>query len=334
MPITIFDSSKDFRPTCTITLHSDMIGNAENTNFDYKQNDANTISLRPFKLSELPQVSFSNSLDTNNGAKLAEKLAGFSEGKLFGIGIGEILQNNSISPDNKKPGENGFVPSILSGQSTYRVLKEAQKLSISLKTRIMYDKEVNPDKQLYQFLYDTLLRLCLPAAPFGTKSLIDSITRTLNGFYDTIPKVEETSPFTTIKSFGAATVAATKYVATGVNYMFEDEQDKRSELNKELNDMKSEFEKKNGAFGNNVQTDINALIGDYIYREYLTLDFNRNGREILTDITKNNSNKPHKFILKSFNVTQSNQLYDSTMAPVFMDFELELESLGVMIVQS
>lgn len=310
-----------------------MLGNLSNSNFVYSDRSSSelakldiTTELDSFYLSELPQISFSNRLDTNNGAKVAEKLTSFSQGNLFGISVGEILANNNSNNNGYK----GYVPGILTGQSTYKVLKAAQKLSISLKTRILYEPNES-GKQKYTDLLDKLMMLSLPSdeMKFSSTSLIENLSQTLGGVPKTISNAIDTDAIN-LSALGNAVVGNAKALKTAGQYVFENDKANRVKLKQQFNDQKGKISDYSEKVGSTAENFINALVKDFIYREYITLTFSRLDEPILEQISKNGTSD-NKFILKSFDVSQSNQLYGDTMNPVYMDFSIELESLGVII---
>lgn len=332
----IYDQSRNFRPTCVMTLHSEMVGDLRNSNFtgEYDSvirnnpNFANekdiSIPLKSFYLSEMPQISFSNRLDTHNGAKFAEKLAGMGEGDLLGIRLGEISLNSNIKNANQSGG--GFVPNILAGQPSFRIIKEAQKLNIGLKTRIFYDPSAS-NHQYYTNFFRVLLKLSLPAQKFDVGKIESDLTNVLGGFVNTAEKISNTE-VVDMSALSNTIKTGAKYSFNAANYIFEKDASKRSNIKNEMTDQKAVFIENNNKLGQSFQNFCDVVIKDYIYREYITLSFERNKEKILTDITDRGKN-PIKFILKSFSTSQSNQLYDCSLYPVYMDFDLELESLGV-----
>lgn len=324
---SIYGEDKVYRTMCTMTLHSDMVGNINNSNFGEQYmnspNDEDVkIIVPPFYLTEMPTMSFSSELGTNNGAKIAESLSKMNEGEVAGINLAEIVANN---------GTNGYIPSFVMGSNSFKVVKNASKLAVTLKTRILYDPKQPHSLQPYVVLMETLMKLALPSesSRISTDKVLTDLSNFVDGVAGTI--------YDGNSAIGGIKLDDLKNAFTEIGGLYLDtakmavaSQDKAAQLKSKIEGRKESISKYSNGVGKQLSTVVSSLIKNYIYREYITLDFTK----------PNNANKPlssynnlkkYKFILNGFSVTQSNQLYGDTLNPIYMDFDINLQSLGVVI---
>lgn len=329
--ISVYSPEKNYRPKCVFTLHSGLLGSLSNSNFDYSntdydaQNNSDIVTLsNEFYLTDMPSLSFSSDLDTNNGAKLAEKLAGFGEGKVMGINFGEIIQNNNLNNSNV----GGFRPAFVLDGSSFKVVKGAKKLNVTLKTRIPCEPEIPLTEQRYVNLLFTLIGLSLPTDKQKVESglLKSSIDNFLGGTGEAISNLGDAVIGSDLKARDLAgvmkeEVRAVSQVPKAISAKNAME---FNEVEQNVTNSKKKIGEKSGQIANSLTKILDSVVKSYIYREYITIEITRNGNNIV-------DYKDIKFILKNFKVSQSNQLYGNTLAPIYMDFEINLESLGVVV---
>lgn len=330
------DKNHNFRPTCEMTLHSSMIGNMANSNFldsyRIKENATNNniidqvIRIPGFYLSEMPTFSFSNEIGENGGAKLSSKLAKFSEGNLLGIPIGELVQNNA-------QGGGGYVPTVVAGPSTFKVVKNASFLNITLKTRLMYTPGVSNELQPYNLLFHSLMKLAMPAeaSELNTQHLLNAINNFFNGVGGTAADAVANTDID-LDSIKDTVLGVAGLYGDTAKAMFSKPEELES-IRADMLDKKEKLAKDSEGFKNTMSKIFDGVVKNLIYREYITLEIKRGDKPILTQYTQKPTGKleRYKFVLKGFNVSQSNQLYEDTLNPIWMDFEINLESLGVII---
>lgn len=323
----VFGPELDLRPVCKMIIKKDLIGNEANSNFANGDTDANP---QAFYLTEMPSVSLGADIETNNGAKLNEKLSTFSEGNILGLSIGEMVQNNATNGG-------GYVPSLVMGASSLKVAKSAHKLNLNLKTRIMFDETINScEHQPYNVLLRTLMKLIMPsnASKITTDHLKTAFKNFVNGIGGTAGAVAESVKdinFSAIKD--AVKGVAGTWVTAGKALMADEK-----EMAGIKQDLTAQIEALNAndnlkTVENNLSNMFDTLIKSYIYREYVELVFSRKNQplNLFQGIVSSTENKNFKFIVKNFSVNQSNQLYGNTLYPIYMDFDISLESLGVII---
>lgn len=325
----VFGPKLNFRPVCTMTIHKSLLGNGANSNFSYDDKHVDS-DLKPpaFYLTEMPSVSLGADIETNNGAKLNEKLTSFSEGNILGLPIIEMVQNNATNGG-------GYVPSLVMGPSSLKIVKSAHKLNLNLKTRIMFDETINScEQQPYNILLRTLMKLIMPTN--ASKINVEHLKNVAKNF---VSGVVGTAGLT-VDSLKDINFSAIKNTAEGVLGVWASAGKAIMADETELKQIRQNLEKQIQTIDgdlNKVRKDLTSLfdglIKPYIYREYVTLAFSRDGQplDVFKSIASVTENKNFNFIVKNFTVTQSNQLYGNTLYPIYMDFDISLESLGVII---
>lgn len=325
----VFGPKLNFRPVCTMTIHKGLLGIDANSNFSYDDKHVD-FDLKPpaFYLTEMPSISLGADIETNNGAKLNEKFASLSEGNILGLSIGEIIQNNATNG-------RGYVPSLVMGPSSLKIVKSAHKLNLNLKTRIMFDETINScEQQPYNILLRTLMKLIMPtnASKMDIKYLEKVVKNVVSGVVGTAGITVDglkNIHFSAIKNTAEGVLGT--WASAGKAIMADE-----TELKQIRQNLKKQIEAINKDL-NVVQSDLTRLfdnlIKSNIYREYVTLAFSRDDQplDVFKSIASVTENKNFKFIVKNFTVTQSNQLYGNTLYPIYMDFDISLESLGVII---
>ena len=335
--ISVYSPSKNYRPLCHLFLDSSLIGNPANSNFQIDKAHNEDLAGTMFYLTEAPSISLGNTFGTNNGAKLIEKVAGFAEGNLLGMSIGEIVQNNSQG--------GGYVPGIIMGSSSLKVVKEAQKLSLSLKTRIPYVENIKCEKQPYNKLLRILMKLTMPsnASELSTSYIKDALTTFLSGAGGTIADLAAVDTGVSFGDIASAGMDILNIWGTAGKSIIADENEIgqiQNNLNSQLQTLNGKKDKLSDGFTKLFDT----LVKSYIYRECVNVRFFRGEASNKTEIgyldgissvddktVVNGRHKDIKFILKSFSVNQSNQLYKNSLYPLYMDFDISLESLGVVV---
>lgn len=327
----VFGPELDYRPACKMIIKNDLVGSKANSNFADGDIDANP---QTFYLTEMPSISLGVDIETNNGAKLNEKLASLSEGNFFlGLSIGELVQNNATNGG-------GYVPSLVMGSSSLKIVKSAHKLNLNLKTRIMFDETINScEHQPYNILLRTLMKLIMPAnaSKINLEHLRTAFNNFINGAVGTAGAAAESVKdihFSAIKDtvLGVAGTWVTVGKALIAN---ENEMPKiKQDLNAQIQTLNTNNNLK--TVENDLTKLFDNLIKSYIYREYVELVFSRNKQrlDLFKGIVSTTENENFKFIVKNFTVTQSNQLYGNTLYPIYMDFDISLESLGVIICET
>lgn len=325
----VFGPKLNFRPVCEMTIHKNLLGNGANSNFSYNDKYVDS-DLNPpaFYLTEMPSVSLGADIETNNGAKLNEKLASFSEGNILGVSIVEMVQNNATNGG-------GYVPSLVMGPSSLKIVKSAHKLNLNLKTRIMFDETINScEQQPYNILLRTLMKLIMPTN--ASKINVEHLKNVAKNFVSGVVGTAVTS----VDGLKNINFSAIKNTAEGVLGVWASAGKAIMADETELKQIRQNLDTQIKAINvdlNTVQKDLTSLfdnlIKSNIYREYVELAFSRDGQplDVFKSIASVTENENFKFIVKNFIVTQSNQLYGNTLYPIYMDFDISLESLGVII---
>lgn len=330
----VYNKEKSYRPVCLLTLHSDMVGNIANSNFaDYYkaviQKDASkdiekdiTFTLPAFSLTEMPEISFAADLGPNGGAKLADKLKDFKEGQILGINVGEIVQNNNLNNNQK------FVPSMVLGPNSFRVVKGAKKINMNLKTRIPYHPGLSHNLQPYIIVLESLMKLTMPtdAHRLTVSSLVEGLDNFVGGMDDTIEKLTKAANINFSELEGAVKLTG-GVLADAARAIGESDVDKLKSIRRDIANKSAQIDKNAANLSDQLDSFLGSVCKTLIYREWIQVNFSRNSQNILTDY----SDKNFKFLLKNFTATQSNQLYLDTLMPLWIDFEISLESLGVVV---
>lgn len=323
----VFGPELDLRPVCKMIIKNDLIGNKTNSNFADGDTDANP---QAFYLTEMPSISLGSDIETNNGAKLSEKLTSFSEMNVLGLSIGEMVQNNATNGG-------GYVPSLVMGSSSLKIVKSAHKLNLDLKTRIMFDETINScEHQPYNILLRTLMKLIMPAnaskinidhLKTAYKNFVSGVVGTAGATAESVKDIDFSAIKDTIKGIAGTWVTAGKALIAEESEMAGIRQD----LTKQIQALNENGKLK--TVENDLTNLFDNLIKSYIYREYVELVFSRKNQpfNLFQGIVSATENENFKFIVKNFTVTQSNQLYGNTLYPIYMDFDISLESLGVII---
>ena len=325
--VQVYGPQLELRPKCTMIIKKDLLGNEANSNFTNGDVDASPL---PFYLTEMPSVSLGADIETNNGAKLNQKLADFSEGNLLGISVGELVQNNATNGG-------GYVPSLVMGSSSMKIVKSAHKLNLSLKTRIMYDETINScTHQPYNILLRCLMKLIMPTngSKITTEHLETAFKNFVRGVGGTAGLATEEIKNLHVKEMKDTVVGIAGTWATAGKSLFAEEKD-MAQIKQDMNNQIGEINKNMTVVQQDLTKMFDSLIKSYIYREYVELIFTRGPQNHTIDLFKgivsSTENQNFKFIVKNFSVNQSNQLYGNTLYPIYMDFEISLESLGVII---
>lgn len=325
----VFGPELDLRPVCKMIIKNELVGSEANSNFANGDTDANP---QAFYLTEIPSISLGADIETNNGAKLNEKLATLSETNILGLSIVEMVQNNATNGG-------GYVPALVMGPSSLKIAKSAHKLNLNLKTRIMFDETINScEHQPYNTLLRTLMKLIMPANASAVnynylktafKNFVNGIGGTAGAAAESVKDIDFTAIRDTVKGVAGTWVTAGKALIAN-----------EKEMPGIKQDLKAQIEALNSGGNlktveNNLNNMFDNLIKSYIYREYVELAFSRKGQpfNLFQGIVSATENENFKFIVKNFTVTQSNQLYGNTLYPIYMDFDISLESLGVIISQ-
>jgi hypothetical protein len=324
----VFGPELDIRPVCKMIIKNDLIGSKTNSNFADGDTDANP---QAFYLTEMPSISLGSDIETNNGAKLSEKLTSFSEMNVLGLSIGEMVQNNATNGG-------GYVPSLVMGSSSLKIAKSAHKLNLDLKTRIMFDETINScEHQPYNILLRTLMKLIMPAnaSKININHLKTAYKNFVNGVGGTAGATAESVKdidFDAIKDVAEVVKGVAGTWATAGKAFIAEESEMtgiKQDLTKQINALNDKLKPVENILTNMFDN----LIKSYIYREYVELVFSRKNQpfNLFQGIISATENKNFQFIVKNFTVTQSNQLYGNTLYPIYMDFDISLESLGVII---
>lgn len=296
------DDSKSFaRPLCKMEVKQELIGNPGNSNF--RQHNKKEFK---FYLNDIPTVNISYSTSPSNGAFFANKVMEMKESaKIGNLSLLQLAQNMTGS---------GYKPIFLTGKPTFELVKQACYLNLSLKTRIYDFVDLS-------LLYDALLRITLPtnsnklnAANLAEQvtGAIDFVSNGASTAYDALKKVPLDSFATGVKkTFGVLAAGGKRFFSKDgdeVNNYKQPggqfEQD-RADIAKAYGDI--------GTWMDNILSNVN---------NYISKDF------VIIHINELDFLKKIPFVVKEFNATQSTQLVDGTLKPLYMDFEISLESLG------
>lgn len=294
-----------------MSANRERLGNKNNTNFKYA-NGSLFVDFPSFYLAEIPTITVDYQSDDNTGAAFASSLT-------------KMINGNAIIETIKNMGQ-GNIPSIMAGNNTFKVIKEGCYINLKLKTRIFFDEGEGAN---YTKLFDYLLRITMPSS--ATKSNSAKLADDLMIFADGVTEIpgkclgklkdsaSKNLSISKVKNYVGSVVEAG--VGTVSNFM-ENDASERAKNKKSIERARVASNELGTSIGDFVEGTLEA-IPSHIYKDYVTVKITNDDGNILGTLL----NKL-QFRLTGFEATQSQQTVGDTLSPIYMDFDMELESLG------
>lgn len=306
-----YSKSLTYRPICSLSANRERLGNKNNTNFKY-DNGSLTIDFPTFYLTEIPTITVNYESGDNTGAAFASFITEMSNG-------------NAIIETIKNMGQ-GNIPSIMAGNNTFRIIKEGCYISLKLNTRIFFDEGEGSN---YSKMFDYLLRITMPSS--ATKSNSSKLADDFMIFADGVTEIPGKCLGKLIDSASEnlSISKVTDYVGSVVEAgvgtignLTENDPAERSKNKQSIERARVASNELGTSMGDFVEGALEA-IPSHIYKEYVTVKITNDNGNILGTLLNN-----LQFRLTGFESTQSQQTVGDTLFPIYMDFEMNLESLG------
>lgn len=322
--LPVFSKSLTYRPQGKLTILRYRVGNPANSNIPYGAGDGMEFEIPEFYLNEVPSVSIQYTPKPNDGAKIAQTITDFSNKGM----IPELLRSLSD--------EGGMVPSIMTGNNTFKVVKEGAEISLTVKTRIYADEETdnhvlslpNGNKN-YGILLDTLLRLTLPSAATNVDAakLAKDIAQVYSGVTNlpgqALGRLGEAGKEIDMKDVTGYVGSLAKSFGATVSNIFTEDPTKRKANKDTIVKGMEQAEATGGKVGAFVETLLKTFPSQ-LYKDTVKLEIRNGENNVINDLISK-----LEFRLESFDATQSSQTVGNSLYPVYMDFTLNLVSIGI-----